>query len=207
MCVSSLLNLSINNYNIMFVPWNLFLLLVPFFLAKLISRVWWKLQINKGGRYIISASLFLLWLIFIPNSAYVIMDMRHIAGFCTDSYYFNCIDKIWIIFFFFMYATVGFYGFVLVMKYSVHKFGEIIKNDYFRFFPYVIMPLVALGVLLGLVNRLNSWDVVIKPYSVLGNIKLYFVSLSHFKSLVITSFFYSFIYIIGTKIFKFPDKW
>jgi len=200
--------LTINDYPVITVAWNIFLLLIPFFIGKKLISIWRKTKFKGAKSKIVGITLFCFWLLFAPNAAYVMTDVRHISGFCPNNYDRICIDNAWMIFFFFTYGIIGWIAFVYLinqMKYLINKlWGKLGVLVYL----WLISPIIALGVLLGLVNRWNSWDIVFYPQEIINGALLYLNDWTYLKNLVIYTLFLYLLYFIGDNLFveKFKFK-
>ena len=72
----------IHGYPLLVIAWNLLLLLVPFGLVFYLKKIWRKRDLSKFTLYLITVGLGFLWLLFIPNAAYIITDVRHLLDYC-----------------------------------------------------------------------------------------------------------------------------
>jgi uncharacterized membrane protein len=169
----NLLNLTINGYHLGDVFWNLTLIIFTYYLFFALLAI--IKHSKKTWRQILFWPVFLVWYFFLPNTLYLVTDIRHLLDYCPRNSYLDiCLNGTWMIFFFFIYALIGWLTFYHLMeqmyqllKTSYHKLAATI----FRHASLIIMPL---AVLLGLLNRLNSWQVFTAPKMVLGNIATYF---------------------------------
>ena len=195
--------LFVNRYPVLGILWNIFLLLIPFFLCLVLIKYWKKNGFNKIYQKIIAGFTWFLWLLFIPNTAYIITDVRHISGYCDDtSIYRVCPENAWMIIFFFIYAIVGWVGVVYLLR-QMKKFIKDIKGSLTsNIFIVLIIPLISLGVLLGLINRWNSWEFFLNPQDIFNSIKLYFTNFIYFKNFVIFTLGFYVLYFVGDKLFK-----
>jgi len=197
-----LFNFKINNYPVAMIFYNILLLAVPFYLAKLIGNI---LASKKKDplTYIILILAILLWFLFIPNAAYIIVDVRHLMNYCpVGSPYNTCVENTWLIMFFFFYACIGwvsFYYLVNQMRIIIEKY---INKITAKLYIVVIIPLISLGILLGLLGRWNSWDIFIFPARIFSNLFMFISDYYYFRNwLVFTIFLYTFYY-LGNLIFK-----
>jgi uncharacterized membrane protein len=102
--------------------------------------------------------VFLIWLLFIPNSFYILTDLYHLElskdsprWFDLDPDLFLCME--W-------YATR--YSFSNENGNCVQYF---LKKKNILFFLYPVMWLIAFGIYIGRYLRFNSWDVLTNPFS------------------------------------------
>jgi uncharacterized membrane protein len=143
-----------------FLLWNMFLAWIPPVLAGLAERVF---QRKKGGAR--AFLLFLLgtaWLLFFPNSPYVVTDIVHLtvkkqAYFERGNYTFE-----------YWYDAVVLLSFswtcLLLGAASLYRFQSMIMRANNKAvswcFVIAVSLLGAYGILLGRKYRLNSWDVL-----------------------------------------------
>jgi len=168
--IETFLTLEVNDYFIAVFFWNIFLALVPCLIAWRLSSAYFLKKwgnISSMNKFLF-VTTFLIWFFFFPNAAYLISDVRHLAGYCDQlDFYRACPAQAWMVPLFFTYALVGvptFYYALKRMTLVVEKlFGKIAR----RVFPILMIPLTALGLLLGLVARFNSWEVISRPLSIL----------------------------------------
>ncbi len=141
-----------------FLPWNLFLAFIPYFIAKrMIANV--SLIEHKIKRVFLLAS----WLLFIPNSFYIITDLYHITHVHTAPKWFDLL----LVFSFAWNGLVA--GIISVQK--IELILKIILNKTFSFITMLcIMWLCGFGIYIGRYLRFNSWDVITNPFSLISEI-------------------------------------
>ncbi|HEY0678555.1 MAG TPA: DUF1361 domain-containing protein, partial [Chitinophagaceae bacterium] len=127
-----------------FLVWNLFLAYVPYFISSWLQvrpdwiEVRWKF-----------AAAFLCWLLFIPNSFYIITDLFHLRSYYSMPMWF---DLALILSFAWNGLLLGILS-VRQMEKIVHvRFGY--SNE--LFFIYPIMWMNAFGVYIGRYLRFNT---------------------------------------------------
>jgi uncharacterized membrane protein len=140
--------------NFVFLIWNLFLAWIPYTLATFL-----KLDTSKRK----FALLFVPWLLFFPNAAYLITDILHVD--------FRPPIPLWydsLIFFIFAWLGIMLASLALlrVHKYLEHHFGKIKSS----IAVLCIAVLTGFGIYLGRFERFNSWDVVMDPFNLFTNI-------------------------------------
>lgn len=149
------MDLTINQYSLIYILWNLLLAVIPFFLFSLFL----KEQKKRSSSVFKLLLLFFIWLLFLPNSAYIINEIRHWVSDCPLSIDKVCASEVWYLPFFFLYALLGY----LIFFIQVCQARKLAEAQLGRTFTYIALPvlmlLVALGVLFGLVERFNSWEV------------------------------------------------
>jgi uncharacterized membrane protein len=169
---------------LLFLIWNLFLAFLPYYFSS-------KLKETIPGSirfYIIS----FVWLLFLPNSFYLITDFVHLHYNSMAQFVY---DAILLSFF----TIAGFYAgyismthilFILNLKYSSKKSWLII---------IFISYLSAFGVYLGRILRFNSWDIITKPFHLTTTI---FDTFFEVESLFFTASLGSFIIILYSIFIK-----
>jgi uncharacterized membrane protein len=140
-----------------FLLWNLFLAFVPYAISHwLSSRIHiienkWKLSL-----------VLMCWLLFIPNSFYILTDLFHLRQIQSAPKWFDLLLLL-------SFAWNGLlFGIVSVRKIEVIL--HIISGRWFSFFiVFIVMWLNAFGIYIGRFLRYNSWDVVTHPFSLFGD--------------------------------------
>lgn len=133
-----------------FLLWNLFLATIPLFLSK-------QLLLNQKIRKskIWQLCILVLWVLFLPNSPYIITDLIHLD---------TARPTIWIdLLMFFIFALNGLILGVLSMMdvFSFLRKGNhpIIANGILL----TVCFLSGYGIFLGRFLRFNSWDIIARP--------------------------------------------
>lgn len=182
---------------------NLFLAIVPFLFGYFINYLQKKERAFKYGHKAYYAFIaFFMWLIFVPNTAYLITDMRHITGFCPSNYYDVCIENSWMILFFFSYSVIGWVLFVYAINQMRGALFKTKNNFCARYFAAAIIPIITLGVMMGLIDRYNSWNLFLSPLFFLHDGLKYFAEGIYFKNYIIITFFLYILYFSGNYLFK-----
>ncbi|HEX7847691.1 MAG TPA: DUF1361 domain-containing protein [Chitinophagaceae bacterium] len=146
-----------------FLPWNLFLAAVPYFIStKLINKPGWS-----GSKWKFSLVL-LVWILFIPNSFYILTDLFHLK--LTEGT-FRWFDLTLI----FSFAWNGILLGVLSVRQmeKVVSFYYKVRNQFVFLLP--VMWLIALGIYIGRFLRFNSWDVITNPLQLIKDIGYMFI--------------------------------
>ncbi len=184
------------------VLWNLFLLLIPFFLCRYLIKFWQATKFRVIHYKLLAFLLGVLWLLFIPNSAYIMTEVRHLLDFCPVNSIKVCIDNAWMIMFFFTYALSGwiFYVYLLnQMKFLVNMIWPQLGT---KIYIIAIVPFISMGVMLGLINRWNSWEVFTAPYHLINDLIRYFTDLTYFINWTAFTLFLYLLYFFGNYFFK-----
>ncbi|MCU0679175.1 MAG: DUF1361 domain-containing protein [Planctomycetes bacterium] len=191
----------INDYPVITIGWNIFLLLLPYFFCRLIIAVH-NSHLPAYYKYPLNGIVGFFWLIFMPNTAYVMSDVRHLNEFCPGSANNVCQDNAWQIMVFFAYGAIGWVSYVYLLeqmaKFITNSIGENAK----RWFIALVIPLIALGVLLGLLDRWNSWEIFFHPGQILVSfLSFILVPVRFYTCLIYTAFLYL-LYFSGRRIFS-----
>jgi uncharacterized membrane protein len=138
--------------------WNLFLALVPYLITRFTIRnpAW----IESSRKFVL---VFIAWLLFLPNSFYIITDLFHLR---TSQFVPLWFDLALI----FSFAWNG----ILLGVVSVRQMEKMIRLIYPKLtewqFIYPLMLLNAFGVYIGRYLRYNSWDVIANPFQLTQDI-------------------------------------
>jgi uncharacterized membrane protein len=138
---------------IMFVglSWNLFLAFIPYCISSfLIGRIDWIE--NKWKLSLIATA----WLLFIPNSFYIITDLFHLEQRLYIPLWFDLV-------LIFSFAWNGLLLGILSVR-QMEKVWQAKWQGNELVFIYPVMLLNALGIYIGRYLRYNSWDIISDPF-------------------------------------------
>jgi uncharacterized membrane protein len=148
----------------LFLPWNLFLAFIPYAITKwLMAHPDWienKLKL---------CFIFIIWLLFIPNSFYILTDLYHLE-LSKDSPRWFDLTLI------FSFAWIGMLLGILAVSKMETIFRLFLKNKNILLFIYPVMWLNAWGIYIGRYLRFNSWDIITSPFSLFGDIAEMFLN-------------------------------
>ena len=141
-----------------FLVWNLFLAFLPFAITEWL----WKFIRNEKSKLTLVAFM-LLWLLFVPNSFYILTDLFHLEKFHSAPKWFDLL----------LIFSFAWNGLVLGIL-SVRKAELILETfsgrGYSLLIVFIVMWLNAFGIYIGRYLRYNSWDIVMQPFfAVPGN--------------------------------------
>ena len=165
-----------HNYSFLYFIWNLFLSWVP--LALSITLIY----ILKNKLWSSWSALFFsfVWLIFIPNSFYMISDFVHLIEVPTNYLLYFVIAFTAIIY----SASINGY----ISLYLIHR--ELKK----RLRPgtsWLVVAIICLissyAIYIGRVLRWNSWDILINPGGVLFDVSDNFLNFNSLKNSILTT--------------------
>ncbi|WP_162128467.1 DUF1361 domain-containing protein [Flavobacterium phycosphaerae] len=173
---------------LLFLIWNLFLAYIPCLLSSKIKTT----VPNTLSFYLILLS----WLLFLPNTFYLITDFIHLRHINSQQYTFDIVLLS-------SFTIAGFYAgllslkdihLLLQMKYNRQKCWSIIS---------CIIYLSAFAIYLGRILRFNSWDILSNPISL-----LYYSSKSifNFDTVLFTITFGSFLWLVYNIFFYLTNK-
>jgi uncharacterized membrane protein len=161
-----------------YVVWNLFLAFIPLLIMRLYSLLEPVLQ--GTVRKIVQVGLAASWLLFLPNSFYILTDFMHLnysvlVNERGDTAYYaaNYIrgDGLYVLdsLLLFLATALGAYvgGLVLIRAYRyMSKHYSILRA---RSIIGLIVVLSSIGVFIGRFGRWNSWDAIVHPLGVMSD--------------------------------------
>jgi uncharacterized membrane protein len=162
--LSLILGISLLNFLVIFLGWNMILATIAYGLSKLSNQLK-----KKSVKHIYLVLAFLFWLLFFPNTFYLLTDLIHFQNYgffniYPDVYLYDLSN--WLVFF---HLVIGaFYGAKLGVS-SIHQIEEayFIKHQFKYLFLVVIFYLSSIGIYIGRFIRLNSWDFLKIPNALL----------------------------------------
>lgn len=151
-----------------FLPWNLFLAFVPYYIVK-------RLMANPGWveSKVKFCFVFSAWLLFIPNSFYILTDLFHLKLTHDSPRWFDLT-------LIFSFAWNGMLLGILSIRKMETVFSLFLKTKNIFFFLYPVMWLIAFGIYIGRYLRFNSWDILTNPYSLFSEIAEMFTNPSQY---------------------------
>lgn len=141
----------------LFLVWNLFLAYIPYAISsQLYKRIDW---IESTPKFLfISIS----WLLFMPNSFYIITDLVHLEYRYVVPFWY---DLMLILSFVWNGILLGILSLRQMEKIFLAKWQ--MKTE--ACFIYPVMFLNALGIYIGRYLRFNSWDVITNPFQLIND--------------------------------------
>jgi uncharacterized membrane protein len=141
--------------------WNLFLAVIPFLISDTLTR-----KVDRQKQKLLFAMLCFVWLLFIPNTFYILTDLYHLGDDHNDYRMPDWFDLTLI----FSFAWNGLLlGLISVRQMEKLCALTVIKKYPIRFI-YPVMLFNALGVYIGRYLRYNSWDLVADPFHLIRDI-------------------------------------
>lgn len=146
-----------HSMHLLFLIWNLFLAIVPYFLSSNIHN-----NFFDKSKKIQNSVYALMWLLFIPNTFYILTDFTHLHF--KNTFQFG-LDMLILLSFSFAGFYIGLLSLQHIHQLTMAKYGNKTGN----LFIVIISFLSAFGIYLGRVLRFNSWDIVTKPLKLAHN--------------------------------------
>ncbi len=138
----------------LFIPWNLFLAWLPLLFSSMI----------KDERFSFKNVMFFsLWLLFFPNSPYLITDLFHLEQREGVPLYYDLVLL-------FMAAWNG----LLMGLYSLRNIEQLLLKRFsitkVKLMLLSFFALCGFGIYLGRYDRYNSWHLVTQPFDLMEGI-------------------------------------
>jgi uncharacterized membrane protein len=142
----------------LFLNWNLFLAFLPWLFSTILT-IYPQFQKNKLKLFMLISS----WLVFFPNSLYILTDLYHLQDSSTMPKWF---DLVWIL----SYAWTGLmFGFMSL--WDIEKIiGQRIRKNHMPLVSLSLLFIGSFGIYLGRYLRWNSWDIIKEPFNLFYNI-------------------------------------
>jgi uncharacterized membrane protein len=141
-----------------FLIWNLLLAWIPYFISNWLGR---NMLILKTK--IKPAVIIFFWLLFMPNTFYIITDLFHLGGKAAGHQWLDLTIIL-------SFAWTG----ILLGMISIRRMEMILSSVKGKIFSSVVVCFVmwlnAFGIYIGRYLRFNSWDVITNPFSLFDEI-------------------------------------
>jgi uncharacterized membrane protein len=147
------------SYHFLFLVWNLFLAGIPWVISTALI-----LFPNFRKRLVVLLISGFFWILFIPNSFYILTDLFHLN--------YKNLAPIWydlVLIFSFAWAGI-ILGFAALQD-AEEILSERINKKLIPFFSITVLFLISFGIYLGRVLRWNSWNIINEPAGLLSDIK------------------------------------
>ena len=163
--------------------WNFFLAVVGMVFGVVMYRVQSKF---------LKIVMFILWILFIPNSIYVLTDLTHLVD---QIFEINTLLLPILVIQYFLFVTLG----VITFKIGVTAFEEMLLSYRFGAVKTSLAIItvnfaISYAVMVGRFQRTNSWEVFIDPFKVLNDILSTFFTLEHLLFTILFGFFCNILY-------------
>jgi len=140
---------------LLFIPWNLFLALIPLYFSH---------RLGQTARPLKAWLFFGAWLVFLPNAMYIITDLFHLKKMRQIPEWYDLLIL-------FSAAITG----VIIGYLSLHNAERFLKRHIKPVAVHAVLISIFLlcgyGIYLGRYLRWNSWDIIADPFSLLDDVK------------------------------------
>ena len=143
---------------LLFLLWNLFLATIPYSLSTII-----KTDFRLRRSNLKNLGIIIIWLLFIPNTFYLITDFVHLNPSNLYRYIFDFALLS-------SFTIAGFYFGILSINTIYKQIQFFYSNTISRIFLISISYLCAFGIYIGRVLRFNSWDIISNPFFLIKSI-------------------------------------
>jgi uncharacterized membrane protein len=139
-----------------FLNWNLFLAIIPWIISTIII-------VKKSNNIVALILLIITWLLFFPNSPYILTDLFHLKSRQSAPIWF---DFILIFSFAWTGLIFGFVSLIDIISLLKKYFSNFVLNCIVVFFLF----LSSFGIYLGRYLRWNSWDIISNPLGLIDDV-------------------------------------
>jgi uncharacterized membrane protein len=178
-----------------YLPWNLFLAWIPLGITAVLVRY---LRHHRWSSWT-SLFLTLAWLVFLPNSFYLVSDYVHLQDISPTDALFDVV----------MFSAFVFTGLLLgyISLFRVHlELSRRLPPVQATTLIAVVLLACSFAMYLGRDLRRNSWDVLASPTGLLFDVSNQFTTLSQAKVMVSTVLlFFAFLagaYYVGLRVVR-----
>ena len=141
-----------------FLAWNLILAFIPYMITR-----WLVGQAAVIQNRVKLILVLFAWLLFVPNSFYIITDLFHLDHFESAPEWFDLVLIL-------SFAWNGVLCGIISLRRVEMILISVKGRDLSIFMVYMVMWLNAFGIYLGRFLRFNSWDIVTDPSSLITGI-------------------------------------
>lgn len=154
-----------------FMIWNLFLAWIPLWAAA--AGLWCMDRPGPTGRARKTAGIIsgLIWLLFLPNSTYVVTDLIHFS-YVRGAGLWPWSDLFMLVLFAWISLLLGYCSLYLLQDYIRRRFGLLRSWG----FAAAALLLQAAGVFAGRELRWNSWWVLTEPARLLADMPVFLLA-------------------------------
>jgi len=164
------------------IAWNLLLAWIPFALALIVYE---RARAGVSTLSLVAATM--LWLLFLPNAPYIVTDLKHVGRGGGVPVLYDVL----------LLSAAAWTGLLLGLTslFLMHAVARRLVGAVNAWALVVgVLALSSFGIYLGRVQRWNSWDVFVRPGSLLGEIASGLLHpLSHPRPIAVTVLFTSFL--------------
>ena len=141
----------------LFLNWNLFLAFVPWLISSVIILK------NLQNKKLLLIVMIFSWLLFFPNSPYILTDLFHLGMSSKAPLWYDLILIL-------SFAWTGLlFGFLSLM--DIEKVLEnYVGKGKTIFFTIAFLFISGFGIYIGRYLRWNTWDIVLSPFALSSDI-------------------------------------
>lgn len=179
--------------------WNLFLAWIPFALSLVIYA-----RARAGAPLRVLVPLGVLWLVVFPNAPYLVTDLKHLGPGGQVPVLYDVL----------LLSTAAWTGLLLGLTslFLIHAVARRLVGAVNAWaLVVVVLALSSFGIYLGRVQRWNSWDVIVHPEALVGQIGGGLLDpLSHPRPIGLTVLFTSFLlasYVVLYSFARLSPEW
>jgi uncharacterized membrane protein len=172
-----------------FLVWNLFLAWIPMFISN---------HLNKDKKWQ-QMLLFGSWLLFFPNSLYIITDLIHLEVASIVPKWFDAILL-------FLSSFTGLAMAFISLNNVERYLSSFLSKQKVAIAMLLLLFVGSFGVYLGRFLRWNSWDIIRNPFSLINTIAERFIfPTQHLRTWSMTFILTGTFYLLYMAIKKLPD--
>lgn len=161
-----------------FLIWNLFLACIPYVIST-------YLYFNSPTTNLKKGILYSIWLLFIPNSFYILTDFVHLKHTESTIFYYDLLIIA-------VYASLGFTFGIISFQQMLTSANTYINHKLMNLGLPFICFLIGFGVYIGRELRYNSWDILHKPITLIVDLA---IELTQFQTIGFAFSYGSLVYI------------
>lgn len=158
----------------LFLIWNLFLAWLPLLFVLAIEEGY-RRQRLRGWSF---AAAFGAWMLLLPNAPYILTDLVHLQRSAPRHWWTDLTLILW-------FSLVGLLLGFLALRRMQKVLGSFLSERMAITATLALIPLSAFGIYIGRFERWNSWDVVVRPLALIGDIPNWF----HWHAIKFTALF------------------
>jgi uncharacterized membrane protein len=146
-------------FNVLWMAWNSFLAILPVGFAWLYF---------KTSRKFYKAILAICWFLFLPNALYIVSDLEHLV---QQWPMVEAFERIVLVIQYIHLEVIGLTAFLFNLYAFEKELRRLLKKNNRRFISAAIISvnfLTGFAIVVGKVERVNSWDVIVATDKVLS---------------------------------------
>lgn len=159
------------DYGWYYIIWNYFLAAIPVFFALFAKEF-----AARGKKFLMFCFSF-LWILFFPNSPYMITDLKYISNVGINLWDSTQAGENIVTWLYLLTIVVSVFCGVLVGLLSLFEMHSLIKTKFNGFVCWLFVILVcaisSFGIYIGRFSRVNSWDILQPIHLVEESIKYF----------------------------------